>query len=54
MDQKGHLKRYGGKTSKNYGKETTGGTTQVVEGHMLPFLEKKSRAGHDSSRENER
>ena len=54
MDYKGHLKRYGEKTSKNDGKETTGGTTKVVEGHKLPFLENNGRAGHDSSREKER
>lgn len=54
MDYKGHLKGNGEKTSKNDGKETTGGTTKVVEGHKLPFLENNGRAGHDSSREKER
>ena len=53
MDQKGYLKSYRGKMAESYGKETTGGATKIVEGHMLPFLEKNGRAGHDSSREKE-
>jgi len=42
MDQKEYLKRYIGKMAKSCGNEATGGTTKVVEGHRLPFLEKRS------------